>query len=39
MTREEFLEQFILTRVSHKRTIEELLSDGNLAWNSIHNEH
>jgi hypothetical protein len=36
MTKEDFLEQYVLSRVSHKRSIEDLLKDGIKAWNFIH---
>lgn len=36
MTKEEFLEQFILSRTSHKKSIEDLLRDADKAWKHIH---
>jgi hypothetical protein len=35
MTKREFLQQYILTRTSHKRKIEELLADAEKAWSFI----
>jgi len=36
MTREDFIEQYVLTRASHRRTIEQLLAEGARAWCTIH---
>jgi hypothetical protein len=35
MSKEEFLQQYILTRTSHKRTLDELLNEALKAWDFI----
>lgn len=36
MTKEEFLKQYILSRTSHKKTIDEICNDALKAWSWIH---
>jgi hypothetical protein len=38
MTREEFLSEYILSRTSHKRNIQDLVHDASYAWEAIQPE-
>jgi hypothetical protein len=35
LDKEEFLQQYVLTRVSHKKTLDELLNEAIKAWDFI----
>jgi len=35
MTKEEFMQQYILSRTSHKKSIDDLCNEANQAWEYI----
>lgn len=36
MVKEEFMKQYILSRTSHKKKIEDLVLEAEYAWDKIH---